>query len=98
MALTLLISSEEVKTLQGLNKNIEDRKLSKWIIPAQMALRSAIGKDGYDAILAEAAAPDADYEALASHFDARERVELTLTVTTINAWNRFAIGFAGVYG
>ena len=64
MALTLLISSQEVKDLQGLNKNIEDRKLSRWIVPAQMALRSAIGKDGYDAIVAEAAAPDADYEAL----------------------------------
>ena len=42
-------------------------------------------------------APDADYEALASHFDARERVELTLTVTTINAWNRFAIGFGSLH-
>lgn len=38
-------------------------------------------------------APDADYESLTAAFDERERVELTLVVTTINAWNRFAVGF-----
>lgn len=38
-------------------------------------------------------APDEDYEALAAAFGERERVELTLVITTINAWNRFAVGF-----
>ncbi|MBJ2153147.1 carboxymuconolactone decarboxylase family protein [Paracoccus sp. IB05] len=38
-------------------------------------------------------APDADYAALAEVFDERERVELTLITNTINAWNRFAVGF-----
>ena len=38
-------------------------------------------------------APDADYQMLADTFDDRERVELTLIITTINAWNRFAVGF-----
>lgn len=38
-------------------------------------------------------APDADYALLAAAFDERERVELTLVITTINAWNRFAVGF-----
>ncbi|GGE04963.1 alkyl hydroperoxide reductase AhpD [Gemmobacter megaterium] len=38
-------------------------------------------------------APDADYQMLADAFDDRERVELTLIITTINAWNRFAVGF-----
>ena len=38
-------------------------------------------------------APDADYAALEAVFDARERVDLTLVITTINAWNRFAVGF-----
>lgn len=64
MALTLLISSTEVKTLAGLNENVEARKIVPWIIPAQQCLRSAIGKDGYEAILAEAAAPNADYTTL----------------------------------
>lgn len=38
-------------------------------------------------------APDSDYETLAAAFDECERVELTLVITTINAWNRFAVGF-----
>lgn len=38
-------------------------------------------------------APDSDYNTLAAAFDERERVELTLVITTINAWNRFAVGF-----
>ena len=38
-------------------------------------------------------APDTDYQMLADAFDDRERVELTLIITTINAWNRFAVGF-----
>lgn len=38
-------------------------------------------------------ASDVDYNTLAAAFDERERVELTLVITTINAWNRFAVGF-----
>lgn len=38
-------------------------------------------------------APDADYDTLSAVFDEKERVELTLIITTINAWNRFAVGF-----
>lgn len=37
--------------------------------------------------------PDADYQALAEVFDGREQTELTMVTTTINAWNRFAVGF-----
>src|SRR5579871_6690621 len=36
-------------------------------------------------------APDADYAGLAPHFTDREKVVLTLLITTINAWNRIAI-------
>ncbi|SLN15264.1 Carboxymuconolactone decarboxylase family protein [Falsiruegeria litorea R37] len=39
-------------------------------------------------------APDATYASLAAHFDEIEQVALTLLITTINAWNRIAIGFA----
>lgn len=38
-------------------------------------------------------APDEDYEALAAVFDGREQTEITMVTTTINAWNRFAVGF-----
>jgi len=41
--------------------------------------------------------PDADYERLAASFDERERVEWTLVITTINAWNRFAVGFRMIH-
>ncbi|HEY8617642.1 carboxymuconolactone decarboxylase family protein [Phenylobacterium sp.] len=43
--------------------------------------------------IAETAAPDADYEPLKAHFSEEEIVALTLLITTINAWNRIAIGF-----
>lgn len=38
-------------------------------------------------------ASDADYNTFAAAFDERERAEMTLVITTINAWNRFAVGF-----
>ncbi|WP_068876757.1 MULTISPECIES: carboxymuconolactone decarboxylase family protein [unclassified Phenylobacterium] len=44
-------------------------------------------------LLAQTGAPDADYEGLAPHFDETETVNLTLLITTINAWNRIAVGF-----
>lgn len=41
--------------------------------------------------------PDADYKGLAAAFDERERVDLTFVITTINAWNRFAVGFRATH-
>ena len=38
-------------------------------------------------------AADADYELLAAHYSPKEQSDLTLAVVTINAWNRYAIGF-----
>ena len=35
--------------------------------------------------------PDAIYEAVRPHFSGRELADVTLVVTTINAWNRLAI-------
>ncbi|SFD16867.1 carboxymuconolactone decarboxylase family protein [Collimonas sp. OK412] len=37
--------------------------------------------------------PDAVWEAVRPHFTDTELVELTLLVTSINSWNRFAIAF-----
>lgn len=37
--------------------------------------------------------PDAVWEAVRPHFTDAELVELTLLVTSINSWNRFAIAF-----
>ena len=43
-------------------------------------------------------APDAVYEAVAAQFSEAELVNLTLAITTINAWNRISIGFRVVPG
>jgi AhpD family alkylhydroperoxidase len=37
------------------------------------------------------------YDALDPHFSDVEKVDLTLTITTINAWNRFGVGFRMVH-
>ena len=37
-------------------------------------------------------APDVVYEQMREHFDEAEAVNLTLAITTINAWNRMEIG------
>ncbi len=37
--------------------------------------------------------PDELYEAVRQHFNEQELVNLTLAITTINSWNRLAIGF-----
>ncbi|ETR77287.1 alkylhydroperoxidase [Afipia sp. P52-10] len=47
--------------------------------------------------LAETGAPDDVYNELRAHFTAKEMVELTLLITTINTFNRFAVGFRVVH-
>ncbi|CAM3800023.1 carboxymuconolactone decarboxylase family protein [Roseateles saccharophilus] len=44
-------------------------------------------------LVTEGHAPDAVYDFARSEFSDAELVNLTLAITTINAWNRFAIGF-----
>jgi len=41
--------------------------------------------------------PDAVYEEVRAEFESEELVKLTLLITTINAWNRFAIGFRSIH-
>ena len=43
-------------------------------------------------------ASDEAYNAVAQQFDEREIMNLTLAITTINAWNRIALGFRVVPG
>ena len=44
-------------------------------------------------LIAESGAPDAVYDEAHALFSDDELVELTMIVTTINAWNRFSVGF-----
>ncbi|MDX5445788.1 MAG: carboxymuconolactone decarboxylase family protein [Zoogloeaceae bacterium] len=48
-------------------------------------------------LLADTHAPDAAYAAFEAQFDAKEQVQLTLLISTINAWNRFAVGFRSIH-
>jgi len=44
-------------------------------------------------LVAQTHVPDEVWERVQPHFTPEEQVDLTLLVTTINAWNRFAIAF-----
>lgn len=44
--------------------------------------------------LATRHAPQEQFDALREHFSDSEIVSLTLAIATINAWNRFGVGFA----
>jgi AhpD family alkylhydroperoxidase len=48
--------------------------------------------------LTEGHVPDAAYNAVREHFSADELVNLSLAITTINAWNRLSIAFRAVPG
>lgn len=45
-------------------------------------------------LLAQKGAPEAIYNQVAEHFSERELADLTFAIATINAWNRFGVGFA----
>lgn len=45
-------------------------------------------------LLPQQGAPQAQFEALREQFTDKEVVDLTLAIGTINAWNRFGVGFA----
>jgi AhpD family alkylhydroperoxidase len=49
-------------------------------------------------LLSESHAPDAVYEEARAQFSEKELVDLTMAITTINAWNRLAVGFRSVPG
>lgn len=44
-------------------------------------------------LIAQTRAPDADYEALRAHFSEEDCVNITVAISTINVWNRLAVGF-----
>ena len=48
-------------------------------------------------LVSETHVPDAVYEQVRAEFEPEELVKLTLLITTINAWNRFAISFRSIH-
>jgi AhpD family alkylhydroperoxidase len=55
--------------------------------------KAALGWTEALTLVAQTAAPDEAYLPLKAEFTDEEIVHLTLLITTINAWNRLAIGF-----
>src|SRR5580692_8359120 len=49
-------------------------------------------------LVSETRVPDSVYEEVRKYFNEKEIVDLTLVVTTINAWNRLAIALRAVPG
>jgi len=60
--------------------------------------RAALGWTEAVTNIQEGHAPDAVYEIVRAHFSEAETVNLTLTITTINAWNRLAISLGSHSG
>ena len=48
---TLVITAAKVKDLTGISKNIEDRKLARWIDAVQLELKADIGTTGYTELI-----------------------------------------------
>jgi AhpD family alkylhydroperoxidase len=59
--------------------------------------RAALGWTEALTLISQTHAPDDAYEAVKAQFSEKELVDLTLLITTINAWNRIAIGFRSVH-
>ena len=59
--------------------------------------RAALGWTEALTLVAHTRAPDDAYDAMAAHFEPPEQVRLTLLITTINAWNRIAVGFRSLH-
>ena len=59
--------------------------------------RAALGWTDALTLVSETHAPDEAYEAVKAQFKPKEIVDLTLLISTINAWNRIAIGFRAVH-
>ncbi|EUB75969.1 alkylhydroperoxidase like protein, AhpD family [Pseudomonas sp. GM41(2012)] len=44
-------------------------------------------------LLSQTHAPDEDYELVSAQFTPKEMVDLSVAISTINSWNRLAVGF-----
>jgi len=55
--------------------------------------RAALGWTEAVTLIAETRAPEEEWRKVEENFTPEEIVDLTLLISTINGWNRFAIGF-----
>ena len=59
--------------------------------------RAALGWTEALTLVAQTGAPDEAFAPLRAYFSEEEIVQLTLLITTINAWNRLAVGFRSAH-
>ena len=59
--------------------------------------RAALGWTEALTLVAQTHAPDDAYAALCRHFTDQEKVQLTLLIAQVNAWNRIKIGFRAAH-
>ncbi|MFC3627685.1 carboxymuconolactone decarboxylase family protein [Vogesella amnigena] len=88
----------DVHTADARRAGIDDRRLA--LLPAwrEAALfspreRAALLWTEDLTLVADNHVPDASWQQVREQFQDAELVDLTLLITTINAWNRFAIAF-----
>lgn len=74
--------------LQRLNSLVTWREVSFFTAHERAALHWAESLT----LIRETQAPDADYAALAEHFNDREVAELTIAAAQMNTWNRIGVG------
>jgi AhpD family alkylhydroperoxidase len=85
------LHSAELKKLHEPKERIEG--LAEWRGSSAYTQRERAALAWAEAVtnIQDGHAPDAVYDEVRAHFDEVETVNLTLVITTINAWNRIAI-------
>ncbi|MFF7709234.1 carboxymuconolactone decarboxylase family protein [Pseudomonas sp. NPDC007930] len=66
---------------------------TRWFTPREQA---ALAWAESLTLLPGRGAPEGEYGQVLEHFSEQEAADLTLAIATINAWNRFGVGFAMV--
>jgi AhpD family alkylhydroperoxidase len=85
------LHAAELRTLNETDERIEG--LDDWRSSDAYTKRERAALAWAEAVtnIQDGHAPDAVYDEVRAHFDEAETVNLTLAITTINAWNRISI-------
>jgi AhpD family alkylhydroperoxidase len=92
------LHTDELKKLHEPEERISG--LSDWRSSSAYTQRERTALAWTDAVtnIQDGHAPDAVYAQVREHFGEKETVDLTLAITTINAWNRIAIALGDFPG
>jgi len=82
-----------IKALLGLEKRISESSLEKSLVELIRLRASLLAWTEAVTLVSQDHVPDEVWTAVRPYFDDAELVDLTLLISTINTWNRFAISF-----